>query len=74
MVPQCLTVEKAIQGRALPNECLYVKELQDYKGKEMVTLEEEKEILKHIVKKSRPRVFYPDNFNKIIKKYHEKKY
>jgi len=30
--PQCLTVEQAIQIRALPNDCPYVKNLKNYEG------------------------------------------
>jgi len=32
MKPGCLTIEQAIALKALPNDCPYVKDIEDYEG------------------------------------------
>lgn len=46
----CLTIDKAIKMRALPQQCQYVKDIPNYKGKKIAkTKEEEKMLLKYFV-------------------------
>lgn len=74
-VKECLSVEEAILGKALPAECLYVKEIENYKGKEFVSLDKEKELLKSVIKKADPDNlpdFMSDDFKNLVRSYHER--
>ena len=71
----CLTIEAGIKAGVLPDDCQYVKDLKEYKGKRFANRDYELRLIQCLIMDSDPDKMleiYPDEFKKIIREYHDR--